>query len=299
MRKFLSFLSYHNAVPLIGIALFVGASATFAATTGVISLPALTQSTASPVATLAPDVSYLLSADLNSYMPTAQVTGVTEDSSNYYVAYALSTIALSGNAWQQTTENERMTISKVALGAYQDLGLYVASQLQARTAQELSYLKRVQTLAQSDASGTETASAYAGLIGKTLNADSTAIPGYVAVVQNPLPQIASAPALPASVTEPQPSPQPAENAPPATQTDQSTASSTADAATSSADTTGTTTVSDTVSATTTATTTTTSNDNSSTSVPSATTTQISSEQNSSQTSTASSTASETATTTAQ
>jgi hypothetical protein len=206
MKKALSFLSYHNAVPFIGIALFVGASATFAATTGVISLSTITQSASSSAAvqTPAPDVSYLLSVDLDSYMPTAQVTSVTEDSDNYYVAYALSTIALVGNVWQQTTENENMTISKVALGAYQDLGLYVASQLQARTAQELSYLKRVQTLAlaQNSASGTETASAYAGLIGKTLNADSTTIPGYVSVVQNPIPQIASAPALPATAAQP-------------------------------------------------------------------------------------------------
>jgi hypothetical protein len=97
-----------------------------------------------------------------------------------------------------------MTISKVALGAYRDLGLYVTSQLQARTAQELSYLERVQSiaLAQNSASSTETASAYAGLIGKTLTADSTTIPGYVSVVQNPIPEIASAPALPAPAAQP-------------------------------------------------------------------------------------------------
>ena len=290
MRKFLSFLSYHNAVPLIGIALFVGASATFAATTGVISLPSLTQSTASPVAASAPDVSYLLSADLDSYMPTAQVTNVTEDSDNYYVAYSLSTIALVNNVWQQTTENQTMTISKAAIGAYQDLGLYLASQLQARTAQELAYLKRVQTLAiaQNAATGAQTASAYEGLIGKTLSADSTAIPGYTPVVQNPVSQIMSAPAIAPTITT-QPSTQPVENTIPVAQSDQS---STGIIATSSTDTTDTTTVSDAVSATTT--------DNSpTTSTSSATTAQDSSQQNSSQTSTASSSVSDTATTTAQ
>ena len=229
MKKILSFLSYHNAVPFIGIALFVGASATFAATTGIISLPASSSSAAAQ--TPAPDVSYLLSADLNLYMPTAQVTGVTEDSDNYYVAYTLSTIALVGNIWEETTEDQSMTISKSQLGAYRDLGLYVASQLQGRTAQELSYLKRVQSLAQASVSGTQTASAYAGLIGKTLNADSTAIPGYAAVVQNPLPQIASAPTLPTSVT--QPSPQPVISIPEAQPVTE--ASSTDSASTSSGD----------------------------------------------------------------
>jgi len=198
MRKLVSFLSYHNAVPIAGIILALGASATFAASTGVISLPALTQSASSTadVQLPVPDDSYLRSIDLDTYTPTAQVTGVTEDSSNYYVAYTLSTIALVGNAWQQTTEDQSMTISKAALGAYQDLGLYVASQLQARSAQELAYLKRVQTLAiaQNAAAGAQTASAYANLVGKTLSADSAAIPGYTPVVQNPVSQITSAPA---------------------------------------------------------------------------------------------------------
>jgi hypothetical protein len=282
MKKLVSFLSYHNAVPIAGIILTLGASATFAASTGVISLPAITPSVPSSAAqSPVPDVSYLLSTDLDSYMPTAQVTGVTEDSNNYYVAYTLSTISLVGNAWQQTTEDQSMTISKVALGAYQDLGLYVANQLQARTAQELSYLKRVQSLAQASAAGTQIASAYAGLIGKTLNADSTNIPGYAAVVQNPIPQIASAPvASPIATVES--SQQPAENATAAPQTDQSAASST-------------TTVSDAVSATTTAATTTT-DESTTTSTSSATTTSALSQQDSSQTGDASSTA---ATTTAQ
>ena len=198
MKKIFSFLSYHNVVPLAGIALALGATATFAATaTGV--LPPLSFSQGSAAASSPPDASYLVNADLDAYAPTAQVTGVTEDADNYYVSYALSTVALVGNAWQSAVEAETLTISKDALGAYRDLGLYVAGLLEQRTAQELAYLKRAQEVAQESAwgesSGPQVASAYLELVGKTLNPDSAAIPGYTPVVENPIPNIPAAPAL--------------------------------------------------------------------------------------------------------
>ena len=179
MRVF-HFLSYHNAVPITITLLLVGGSATFAATN-----PEAIYDTQERVISV--DNTYLVRKDLTAYSPGITITNVLEDESYYYVDFKFSTIDVEDAVWQDVTRSETMRVSKVDLGPYRDLGIYVTQQLHNIVAREDVRLKETQKEEGKHESQKVIAIAYSGLIGKFLDETTTVLPGYTPVVQPPQP----------------------------------------------------------------------------------------------------------------
>ena len=178
MNRFLHFIQYHNAIPLAVTIVVMGASATFAATDPQAIYSASQQ-------TVAIDNTYIVGKDLSTYSPQVQITGVTEDSDNYYVAYNFSTIDLVNSVWKDTVKPETMTVSKADLGPYRDLGVYVTQQLKQNVDRELARLKDTQEIERKNVSQKVVATTYGGLVGKFLNSSTETLPGYTPVVAGP------------------------------------------------------------------------------------------------------------------
>jgi hypothetical protein len=178
MRNLLQFIQYHNAVPIAISVLLLGAGGAFAATD-----PQAIYSQQQKVVSI--DNSYLLHTDFSTYTPSVLITGVTEDSGNYYVAYTLSTIDLQNGAWQNVQKQETMQVSKADLGPYRDLGVYVTQKLSDVVNRELDRLKQTQSDEMSAPSQEQVVTEYSGLVGKFLNARTDVLPGYTPVVQAP------------------------------------------------------------------------------------------------------------------
>lgn len=178
LKPMLKFLQYNNAVPIAISIVLLGAGGAFAATD-----PAAVYSQSQQVLSI--DNTYLVNKDLSTYTPTAQITGVTEDDQNYYIAYSFSTIDLVNSVWQDTVKPETMTVSKADLGPYRDLGVYVTQQLKQNVDNELARLKTTQGIEKQNVTQKVIATTYGGLVGKFLNNTTEALPGYTPVVQGP------------------------------------------------------------------------------------------------------------------
>jgi hypothetical protein len=186
MRNFWHFIQYHNAVPLAITIMVMGGGITFAATD-----PQALYSADQQV--VAVDNTYLVNKDLTSYTPTIQITGVTEDTVNYYVAYNLSTIDLGADSvWKDVVKTETMTVSKADLGPYRDLGVYVTQQLKQIVDNEIARLKATQVIEKQNVTQKTVATTYGGLVGKFLNSSTETLPGYTPVVQPPVEETAAA-----------------------------------------------------------------------------------------------------------
>jgi len=178
MKNFLHFLQYHNAVPIALGVVILGGGATFAATD-----PQAVYSQSQQTVSI--DNTYLVDKDLSSYTPTVQITAVTEDTDNYYVAYNFSTIDLADGTWKDVVKPETLTVSKADLGPYRDLGVYVTQQLKQNIDNELARLTQTQEIEKKNVSLKTVATTYGGLIGKMLNDTTETLPGYVPVVSGP------------------------------------------------------------------------------------------------------------------
>lgn len=185
MKNLWHFLQYHNAVPITLGIIFLGAGATFAATN-----PQAIYSQTEQVVAI--DNTYLVNKDLSTYSPQVQITGVTEDSDNYYVAYNLSTIDIVDAVWKDVVKPETMTVSKADLGPYRDLGVYVTQQLKQNVDREKQRLAGTQDIERKQVSQKVVATTYGGLVGKMLNDTTETLPGYTPVVQEPQSQVAAA-----------------------------------------------------------------------------------------------------------
>jgi hypothetical protein len=189
MKKILSFLSFHNAVPLAAVVLTMGAGITFAASQGVLPLPAmLTQSVETGAAQAAPepkevDVSTLLATDTDAFDFRPTVTGVVETDSLYTVSYTIETLAPEGSAWASYTKTGEFSVAKNGLG---DGGLnaYVVGKLRDIENGERLYLARAQTAEKAlvDARTAKPANAFAALVGLALDQI------FVPVVEKPAPK---------------------------------------------------------------------------------------------------------------
>ncbi len=215
VSQFVSFLSYHNAVPIAFGVLFLGGASVFAATaTGVLPLPAPSAPQPEPVHV---DTSALLSANLDTFAFSPTVTNVVETDTEYAVSYSLRTLAPQGDAWAPFTKTGEFSVAKSALP---DTGLqgYVVQKLQDIENGERSYLARSQDAERELAAKQQAqpASAFASLVGLALNQ----IP--VPVVEKPAPA-------------PQQEAPPAQNAVTQTTDASSAAASSADTATSTLD----------------------------------------------------------------
>lgn len=178
MQAFLRFLSYHNAVPIAVSIALLGAGGAFAAAN-----PDAIYSADEQVLTI--DNTYIASVDLSAWSPKAEITDVTEDEENYYVTYKLSTINLVNATWRDVVDPRVMKVSKMALGPYRDLGLYVTEQLKQVVDSELSRLRETQEIERRQVSQKTVATIYGGLIGKLLDSSTETLPGYTPVVAGP------------------------------------------------------------------------------------------------------------------
>ena len=195
MRNLSRFLQYNNAVPIVLSVLVLGGGSVFAATD-----PAALLSKQQTVMSV--DNTYIATKDLSSWSPVVNITAVTEDSDNYYVTYALSTIDVKDYVWQDVVKNNSITVSKADLGD-RDLGLYVTDLLNNVVRNESAYLAQVQEKEKASITQKMVATTYGGLVGKFLNDSTETLPGYEPVI--PLPVAAPTdPATPIAVATPVP-----------------------------------------------------------------------------------------------
>lgn len=173
------FLSYNNAVPVALTILISGAGATFAATN-----PDSVYSSTQTVLTA--DNTYIANKNLAAYTPHIEITGVTEDADNYYVAYRLTTIDIVDAVWQDVVREEVLTVAKGVLGEYGDLGLYSTEQFKQIVDRQLVYLREVQEIERRAVTQKTIATAYSGLVGGMLDDTTEELPGYVPVVEPPV-----------------------------------------------------------------------------------------------------------------
>lgn len=178
MQRLLHFLSYHNAIPIAISVLFVGGSATFAATN-----PEVIYQEEESVVSI--DNTYIANKDLSAYTPRVEIVGVTEDADNYYIAYRFNTVDIVDSVWQDVIEDKTLQVAKAVLGEYGDLGLYATEQLKQVVDRELAYLREVQEFERKAVTQKVVATAYSGLVGKLLDDTTETIPGYVPVVTPP------------------------------------------------------------------------------------------------------------------
>jgi len=173
-ERILNFLKHNNAVPLIAMFLFMGTTATYAATSPVVKGSIL--STSQTVRSV--DNTYLVAANLDNFDSELRVTQVTEDDSIYYVSYVYSTMEVQEYVWKKIEKTGRMTVSKKELDT-KDLGLYVAEQLGQVVSQQVAYLKDVQNQERKKGSTNKIVSTeYSGLVGQFLDSTEQTFPGY-------------------------------------------------------------------------------------------------------------------------
>ncbi|OGG79617.1 hypothetical protein A3A39_02210 [Candidatus Kaiserbacteria bacterium RIFCSPLOWO2_01_FULL_54_13] len=196
------FVQYHNAIPISISIMLLGAGGIFAATN-----PEAIYLAEQRV--LSMDNTYIANKDLSTYTPAVLITGVTEDSVHYYVAYTFYTIDAVNYVWQDTTREETMKVSKADLGPYRDLGLYVTEQLKQIIGREKGRLGETQNIERKNITRKVVATAYSGLVGAFLDDKTEEIPGYVPVVMPPPPPPPEPPpAEPPPQETPPPSPAP-------------------------------------------------------------------------------------------
>jgi len=188
MKKLISFLSYHNAVPAALIVMVLGASGAFAASQGVLplspnaSLPSIGVSPPESV-----DASALLDSDLDAFDFRPTVTGVVETDTLYTVSYSIETLAPEGSKWATLSKTGEFSVGKNALG---DGGLngYVVGKLRDIENGERLYLARAQTAekALAEARQPRPASAFSALVGLAL--DQIVVPIVAKPAPEPQPQ---------------------------------------------------------------------------------------------------------------
>ncbi len=177
MKNLLKFLAYNNAVPIAFGIVFLGAGGALAAS------PAVQQSVYNVSQTVQSiDNTRIVNADIDALPFTLQVSGVTEDQDNYYLAYTLSTIRLVEGVWQDTNEQKMLTVPKSGLRG-EDLGLYASRQLAEVRDAERARLKETQSIEKKNGITLKVvATAYGGLVGQMFDPTSETFPGYTPVV---------------------------------------------------------------------------------------------------------------------
>ncbi len=175
-RRFLYFVSYHNALPLILGFLFLSVGAAMAASPDV--RDSLYNSTETTVSI---DNSYIRNINLDTYTPKIQITSVEEDQLHYYVGYTLDSINVLDHSWQDVVEKRMLKVWKDNLGK-RDLGLYVTSELAQVVDKEMDRLRKTQSIEKENGISQEVVSTvYSGLIGKFLDSKEEVLPGYIPI----------------------------------------------------------------------------------------------------------------------
>jgi hypothetical protein len=181
MRSLIDFIKFNNAVPISLAVLLLGAGAVVAANPAVRETFFPTE--AGPIGPPpAAETGTLLATDLASFDMAFRVDSVVDAGESYRIGYSYRTLEVTGTAWQRADKTRRMDIPKELLGK-RDLGLYAAEQIGQVMDREIAYLGEVQSQALRPEPETGTASEYAGLVGRSLDADGKHFAGYKPVVK--------------------------------------------------------------------------------------------------------------------
>jgi hypothetical protein len=171
MRKFLDFIKYNNAFPIVLSVVILGTGAAFAAS------PELRQSVFAPSAedsaSVTPkktDAAKLLSTDIGDFDLALRIDAVTEDAASYHAAYSYTTLEISGGAWKEVRKNGKMDIPKALLGK-RDLKSYLVEQIGQVIDREIAYLSEVQATIRTK-SAPEKSKEYASLSGIEVDAET-------------------------------------------------------------------------------------------------------------------------------
>lgn len=184
------FIKYNNAVPIVLGFLFLGTTASFAAS------PAVREAVyASDTAIASIDTSYLLSANIEKFPFAFRVTGVSEDDGYYFVSYDLNTLGVIDGVWRAVVMGKELRVSKAQLGEG-DLEEFIESELAQVRASELRRLGETQDYEKrKGVSEKVLATAYRGLVGDLLKPKEERVPQYASellkndplYVRNPVP----------------------------------------------------------------------------------------------------------------
>ena len=135
LKRIIHFVQYHNFFTIAVLALFMCASASFAAS------PELRQSVlAEKKMVRSVNNTYIINANFDAYDMGLKIKSVTEDTDRYYIEYVYNTVTVQDYVWQPVPTVDSMKVSKKELGG-RDLGLYVANQLGQMIDQQIYYFK--------------------------------------------------------------------------------------------------------------------------------------------------------------
>lgn len=173
MNGLKNFLIYNNTVPIIFGVLFLGTTATFAASPD--AREAVVQSETNLVSI---DNSYLVNTTITDAVVEITVEAVTEDDIYYYVEYSFTTIEPQDGAWQPVTKSKVLEVRKDTIFG-QDLGLYASEELGELHAHEIRRLKEFQEAQRNIGVTNKTvATEYSGLVGQFLDPVTEVFPQY-------------------------------------------------------------------------------------------------------------------------
>ena len=180
MKKFTHFLFYNNTVPILFGVLFLGTTATFAA-----SPEARSTIISSEQAITSIDNSFIRSVNLSDSSVSIEVQSVEEGGLFYFVTYEIQTIDIEDSSWQPVTKINVLQIEKSVVEG-KDLGLYVSEQLLQLHRSEMRRLHETQGIETSLGETQKVLTTkYSGLIGRRLDEENEVLVGYVPVFEAP------------------------------------------------------------------------------------------------------------------
>lgn len=184
--RLVHFFSYHNAIPLAALFIFL-TSGVALAQSEVVQEQVISEQTI--VRSI--DNGYIVSVDLDDFDPRLRVMSVTEDEDFYFVEYTYHTIVLADYVWQDLEVAATLSVAKRSLGE-RDLGLYVAEQLDEEIDAKLAYLRDVQKVEKQKGVSRKVATTeYSGLVGRYLDSEEKVFDGYKPLKDEPKPVVAS------------------------------------------------------------------------------------------------------------
>lgn len=180
MKNFKNFLIYNNTVPLILGFVFLGTTATFAASEDAREVVLSSEQSLTSV-----DNTFIRNVNLDTYTVEVSVNSVEEDGEYYYISYLISSVGLVDGVWQPTTEERILEISKASLGD-NDLGLLVSKELSDIYESERRLLQETQEIEKKIGRTDKVVTTkYDGIVGRRLDPENQVFPGYDPVVTPP------------------------------------------------------------------------------------------------------------------
>jgi hypothetical protein len=177
MKALKQFIFYNNTIPIVLGVLFLGAGATFAA-----SPEARDAVITAEVAVTTVDNSYLLETAITDDTVRITIGSVTENETDYFIEYQMTTIESRDGAWQPVTKTKTLVVTKESVVS-RDLGLYAEEELAEVHAAEVRRLKQVQEVErQAGLTPKVVTTEYGGLVGQFFDPNQEVFPEYNPII---------------------------------------------------------------------------------------------------------------------